>query len=213
MPWNPDQYNKYKTVRYQPFYDLMDLINGDTPKQAIDLGCGTGEQTYLLSERFKGCDFLGIDASNTMLAKSKEFENSRLHFEQRKIEDFVQQENKWDLIFSNAALQWIQSHEALFPRLISKLNPGGQFAVQMPFQKENVLNQLLLQIVAEEPLSSSIKQIVPPSPVLSLDEYATIMFQGGLLDIAISIRVYPIIANDAMELYDFIAGSALIPYM
>src|SRR5690606_32270001 len=87
------------------------------------------------------------------------------------------------------------------------------FAVQMPFQKENVLNQLLLQIVAEEPLSSSIKQIVPPSPVLSLDEYATIMFQGGLHDIAISIRVYPIIANDAMELYDFIAGSALIPYM
>ena len=217
MPWNPDQYNKFKTVRYKPFYDLMNMIDGQALKKAkakaIDLGCGTGEQTHMLSERFYQADFLGIDSSSTMLAGSKDFENGRLHFKQRKIEGFVKEDDKWDLIFSNAALQWVDNHAALFPLLIAKLNQGGQFAVQMPSQQENVLNRLLHQVVSRAAFSSSSIQLVKQSPVLSLDEYATMMFQGGLRDLDISIRVYPIIAQDEMELYDFIAGTALIPYM
>ena len=80
MPWNPEIYNQFKNIRYQPFFDLKDLIVNENLHNAIDIGCGTGEQTHLLSETFENTNFLGIDPSLEMLSKSKEFENDRLKF-------------------------------------------------------------------------------------------------------------------------------------
>lgn len=213
MPWNPEIYNKFKQIRYKPFYDLMDLVDEDKLKKAIDLGCGTGEQTKMLSERFDQAAFIGIDSSQEMLAQSKGFETDNLKFKQSTMEEFASVDDKWDLIFSNAALQWVEHHEELFPRLISKLNPAGQFAVQMPTQKENVLNQLLLETVSQEPVREILGGFVRISPLLQLDDYARMMFRSGLRDLDISIRVYPIIANHETELFDFISGTTLIPYM
>jgi len=213
MPWNPEIYNKFKNIRYQPFYDLADLIKPAKSIKAIDLGCGTGEQTAILADKFKGANFLGIDSSAEMLEKSKSFETDNLQFHQSTIEDTLDSAEKWDLIFSNAALQWSNEHKTLFPRLIDLLNPQGQFAVQMPVQKENLLNKMLFELVEEEPFKSDLKGWKKDSPVLSIDEYAQILFDGGLEDIQIAQKVYPIIANDHDTLYDFISGSSLIPYM
>lgn len=63
MPWNPENYNKFKSVRFQPFYDLIDFIQPVGLMKAVDLGCGTGEQTAILAEKFPDVDLLGIDAS------------------------------------------------------------------------------------------------------------------------------------------------------
>lgn len=213
MPWNPEIYNQFKSIRYQPFFDLMDLISDKNLHNAVDIGCGTGEQTAILSQKFENCNCTGIDSSVEMLSGSEKFENNRLHFKHATIEDFVETDSNWDLIFSNAALQWSDNHEVLFPKLISKLNPSGQFAVQMPFQKENSLNQILLELVREQPFSDYLNGFTRESPLLSLDDYAQILFENGLTDINISLKVYPIIANDETDLFNFISGSALIPYM
>lgn len=213
MPWNPEIYNKFKNIRYQPFYDLIDLIDPVDKMKAIDFGCGTGEQTFILSEKFPSATFLGIDSSAEMLEKSKELKNDRLNFKQATTEDVIASGEKWDLIFSNAALQWSDNHSELFPALISLLNKNGQFAIQMPVQNENILNQLLHQLIQEEPFKTYLKDWRRDSPVLSMDEYAQILFDGGLENIQIMTKVYPIIANDAQQLLDFISGSALIPYI
>lgn len=213
MPWNPDVYNKFKILRNQPFFDLVNFISEEHLRTAIDLGCGTGEQTAILSEKFYQTTFLGVDASEEMLSKSKVFENERLHFEKSTTEDIITAGQKWDLVFSNAALQWSDDHQKLFPKLIELLSDNGQFAVQMPVQTENVLNQIVLELVQEEPFFSFLKGWKKESPVLSIDKYAQIMFDGGLQDLQIIQKVYPIVSNDHETLYDFISGSALIPYM
>lgn len=213
MPWNPEVYNQFKDIRYLPFFDLMNLISSDGLKKAIDIGCGTGEQTHILSEKFLDTEFLGIDSSAEMLAKSESFENKWLRFEQKTVEELYDSNDKWDLIFSNAALQWSDDHEKLFPKLLSLLSENGQFAVQMPLQAENILNQILFQLASEEPYATALQHWNRVSPVLSLDEYSVMMFQYGLKDLQVSIRVYPIIAEDAEKLFQFISGSALIPYL
>jgi len=213
MPWDPKIYNRYKDIRYKPFYDLLDLIEEAEEIKGIDLGCGTGEQTAIITHRFKHAEILGVDSSKEMLEKSKEYENSRLKFKLESIEEAVNTTQKWDLVFSNAALQWIDNHEELFPKIINLLNPKGQLAIQMPVQTENTLNQILLKLVQEEPYASQLNHFVRESPVLSMDDYAQILFDNGIVDIEISQKVYPIIANSSEELYEFISGSALIPYL
>ncbi|MCD0470361.1 methyltransferase domain-containing protein [Flavobacterium sp. JAS] len=213
MPWNPEVYNKFKDLRYKPFYDLMDLIKEAESSSAIDLGCGTGEQTSILAKKFSKTNFIGIDSSTEMLERSKSLETENLRFERANVEDIAGSDKKWDLVFSNAALQWSDNHEVLFPKLINSIYSKGQFAVQMPIQKENLLNKILYQLADEEPFKTYFNGWRRDSPVLSMDQYAQIMFDGGLEDIQIMQKVYPIIANDHEALYDFISGSALIPYV
>lgn len=213
MPWNPEIYNKFKNIRYQPFYDLADFITPVKGMKAIDLGCGTGEQTAILADKFKEADFIGVDSSAEMLEKSKALETDHLHFRKATTEETLESGEKWDLIFSNAALQWSDDHETLFAKLLEHLNSNGQFAVQMPVQPENKLNKILLELVNEEPFKSYLNGFTRDSPVLSIDAYAQILFDGGLEDLQILQKVYPIIADDHETLYNFISGSALIPYI
>lgn len=213
MPWNPEVYNQFKNIRYQPFFDLMENISSDGLNKAIDIGCGTGEQTRILSEKFSDAIFLGIDSSAEMLAQSNAFNHERISFQQKTVEELYGSADQWDLIFSNAALQWLDNHEKLFPKLLSLLSENGQFAVQMPVQSENILNQILFQLASEEPYKTHLQHWNRVSPVLSLDEYAKMMFEYGLKDLQISIKVYPIIAEDVEKLFQFISGSALIPYL
>ncbi len=215
MPWNPEVYNQFKNIRYKPFFDLMDLISPNGLKKAVDIGCGTGEQTKILSEKFETADFLGIDPSPQMLDKSKAFERSNLTIKQATVEEFIASnaDLQWDLIFSNAALQWSDNHPTLFPQLISFLSDKGQFAVQMPMQNDNLLNKILLEMVQEKPYSDYLQGFKRETPMLSIDEYAQILFANGLQNLQVIQKVYPIIADNEQTLFDFISGSALIPYL
>ncbi|ASW73031.1 trans-aconitate methyltransferase [Chryseobacterium piperi] len=213
MPWNPDVYNQFKDIRFKPFYDLADLIKEETPMKAVDLGCGTGEQTAILTEKFPHAEFTGIDSSPEMLEKSKTLENERLHFKMAPTEEMLNSNESWDLIFSNAALQWSDDHPTLFPKLITKLKTNGQLAIQMPYQPENILNKILYSLAEEEPFKAQLNGWNRPSAVLTIDEYAQLLFENGIEDLNLSQKVYPIIAADHETLYNFISGSALIPYL
>lgn len=177
----------------------------------IDLGCGTGELTAILANKFAGSKVLGIDSSAEMLAKAPAQEN--ISFVQRAVEEQLTLDDQWDVIVANASLQWVEDHPSLFPRIISKLRPGGQLAVQMPSQQENVLNQLLYKLVHESPYYEVLKNDIRHSPVLSLDEYTALLYSNGASEVLVYQKVYPIIAQSADTLYDFISGSALVPYM
>lgn len=213
MPWNPEKYNQFKNIRYQPFFDLAGMIDENVLRNAVDIGCGTGEQTAILSDKFRNTSFLGIDSSDEMLSESKKYIRENLRFRKFSIEAFAGEPSTWDLIFSNAALQWADNHDELFPKLIDKLQPGGQFAVQMPFQNGNLLNILLIDLVQEKPFVDLLNGWKKTSPVLSVDDYTQIMFEGNLQNIRVEQRIYPIIAENPEPFFDFISGSSLIPYL
>lgn len=215
MPWNPDRYNQFKHIRYQPFYDLAAMISDDGLKSGLDIGCGTGEQTRILAEKFPRAKFLGIDPSTEMLANSNGLERENLRFDRFTVEAYLAAypEQRWDLIFSNAALQWSDHHEQLLPALISRLADRGQLAIQMPMQKENLLNRLLTNLADQQPFSGYLNGWNRPSPMLSIDRYTQLMFAGGLTGLQVIQKVYPIVADHPDQLFDFISGSALIPYL
>jgi len=213
MPWNPDIYNQFKNIRFKPFFDIADLIKDEKKMKVVDFGCGTGEQTAILAEKFPEATFLGIDSSTEMLEKSKSLENERLQFRKATTEEVLDSDENWDLIFSNAALQWSDNHQDLFPKLISKLKINGQLAIQMPYQPGNILNKILFEMAAEEPFKTQLENWNRPSAVLTIDEYAQILFDNGIENLDISQKVYPIIAENHETLFNFISGSALIPYL
>lgn len=211
MPWNPDIYNKFKEKRYEPFYDLISHIHARPGMNILDLGCGTGELTKIVADKFPESQVFGIDSSAEMLSNPPSQKN--ISFVQRSIEEQLQLADKWDVIIANASLQWVGDHPHLFTKIISKLLPGGQLAVQMPSQKENLLNQLLYELVHEPPYYEVLNSVIHHSPVLSLDDYNQLMFSNNAKDVVLYQKVYPIVAQSIETLYDFISGSALVPYM
>ncbi len=212
MAWNPQKYNEFKSVRYKPFFDLAALIEDRPGMDVIDLGCGTGELTAMLADKLTNARVLGVDSSAEMLAEAALFRMEGLSFKQQTIEEALQKGKQWDLIFSNAAIQWVDHHEQLFPAILAGIKPGGQVAIQMPCQNENMLNQLLLQLADEEPYGSVLNNWNRLSPVLTMDDYAQLLFAHGGKEITVYQKVYPLIAGSHDDLYQFISGSALIPY-
>jgi trans-aconitate 2-methyltransferase len=133
MPtWNPDQYLKFAAERTQPARDLLARIALDKPGRIIDLGCGPGNSTALLAERWPGAEVSGLDSSAAMI-------NQAHHaFPDRRwaVGDIAEWANAdgepFDVVFSNAAMQWVGDHEALYPALFRRVAPGGALAVQVP---------------------------------------------------------------------------------
>ncbi|MFW2136085.1 class I SAM-dependent methyltransferase [Chryseobacterium sp. TY4] len=144
---------------------------------AVDLGCGTGEQTSTFAEKFSSSKFLRIDSSPEMLEQSKVFKKENSNFKISTTEAIIEDDKTSDLIFSNAALQWSDNHQKLFQKIISKLNKAGQLAMQMPYQSENKLNQILFDLAVEQAYKSQLNNWNRKSAVLSIDEYAKIFFE------------------------------------
>lgn len=211
MPWNPAIYNQFKEKRNEPFYDMLGYLRAKPGMKILDLGCGTGELTQVLANRLEAGRAVGIDSSAEMLEKAPVQEN--IEFVQRSIGEQLAFPDRWDLIFANASLQWVNDHETVFSGIVERLLPGGQIAVQMPSQKENLLNQLLLELVHEAPWYDELKDSIRYSPLLSLDEYTRLLVQLNAKELLVYQKVYPIVADSIETFFEFISGSALIPYM
>jgi trans-aconitate 2-methyltransferase len=213
MSWDPTIYNKFRSERMLPFYDCLRLIEPRPAMEIIDLGCGTGELTLKLAEHLPDPRMvLGIDSSPEMLTESGRFKHEKLSFRQITIEDQLKEPKRWDLIFSHAAIQWIGDHESLLPAIISRAKPGGQLVIQMPAQHHNITNYLLAELAETEPFRAELKEWNRKSPVLDTSEYAELLFRNGGQNIQVSEKVYPVVVKDSDALYDWVSGTALIPY-
>ncbi|NWF70601.1 MAG: methyltransferase domain-containing protein [Chloroflexi bacterium] len=215
MPWNPDLYHKFQTARAAPFEDLCALLSVREGLHVVDLGCGTGELTARLADKLPGSSVVGIDSSPQMLARAAPLARMGLRFEQGTIEDFVENtaDGTWDVLFSHAALHWVEDHPRLLPRLLRKVRAGGQIAVQMPSNHEHIAHQLLRQVAREEPFASALGGYVRLSPVLGIDSYATLLFRAGCGEITVYEKVYPQVLANAQEIVEFTRSTALLPYL
>ncbi len=146
--WNSNQYIKFEKERTQPSVDLISRIN-IIPKTVLDVGCGPGNSTNKLYVRFPNSEILGIDSSENMLDKAEKTYPHLKFFKCRVPEDMDKIEN-FDLIFSNACLQWVPDHRNLFPKLMDKLNPKGMLAVQIPLVQNSEFYRVLNKVTANE---------------------------------------------------------------
>jgi len=209
MPWNPDRYHQFQKERSAPFEDLYALIRPRTRLHVIDLGCGTGELTIQLSDRLKGSQVVGLDSSFEMLARARTLARPTLSCELGQIEEF---EGSWDLIFSHAALQWVEDHPRLIPRLFERIRPGGQLVVQMPSNHDHPAHTLITSVASESPFREALQGWTRRSPVLGIEAYAELLYQMGATDLVIYEKIYPHILADADALAEWVSGTALVPY-
>ncbi len=209
MPWNPEKYLQFKEHRSAPFDDLLELVKVRPNLKVVDLGCGTGELTRRLADALPGSDVLGIDSSAEMLKSSRTHARSGLRFE---LGDQAHLTGSYDLILSNAALQWTERHEQLIPNLFERLNPGGQIAAQVPSNHNHISHRVYREIAAQEPFRSALNGFNRQSPVLSIEAYADLLFQKDAQEITVFEKVYAHVLENADAIVDWISGTALVPY-
>ncbi len=209
MPWNPDRYHQFQTQRSAPFYDLLNLVDVRKNLRVVDLGCGTGNLTRELADLLPDSDVVGIDSSPQMLARANEYVRDGLRFEQG---DQTELQGQWDLIFTNAALQWSDDHQELIPDLIDKLAPDGQLLVQVPSNHGGPSHRIIREVAGREPFHTALDGWTRQSPVLSLEEYAGLLFRCDAKEIVVFEKIYPHVLENSAAVLEWISGTALIPY-
>lgn len=146
--WDASHYLKFGDERTQPARDLAGRIEIDGPRRIIDLGCGPGNSTAVLRQRWPEAEIIGLDSSEEMLEAA-----SRTHREGCWLWGDAgswSAEPPFDIVFSNAALHWVPDHSRLFPHLLAQVAPGGILAVQMPAHHRSHAHRIIRE-VADDP--------------------------------------------------------------
>ncbi|WP_033312081.1 trans-aconitate 2-methyltransferase [Streptomyces iakyrus] len=157
--WDPGQYLRHAGHRARPFADLLARLP-DPPAQPpagrpriADLGCGPGNVTALLAARWPTALITGYDNSPEMLDKAHVDHEGptpgggRLDFGHADVRTWAPKE-PFDLIVSNATLQWVPGHAERFADWTAGLKPGGTLAFQVPGNFDAPSHRLMRDIAA-----------------------------------------------------------------
>lgn len=147
--WSPDQYERFREARRRPFFELLARVFHPGPRQVVDLGCGTGDLTHALAERWPAAQVTGVDSSSAMVERARAQElPGRVRFELGDLLDW-KPAAPVDLLVTNAALHWVPGHAELLARLASHLAPGGVLAMQVPANFEAPSHRLVEELKAQ----------------------------------------------------------------
>ncbi len=147
--WNPALYRRFEDERTRPAAELLARVPLSAPASVVDLGCGPGNSTELLARRYPQARIVGMDSSAAMLASARE-RLPAVQFVQGDIATWVP-EAPVDLLYANAALQWVPDHPQLLPRLFGLLAPGGVLAVQVPDNRQEPSHRLMREVARQGP--------------------------------------------------------------
>jgi trans-aconitate 2-methyltransferase len=212
MPsWDPEVYERYKAYRDRPALDLLLRLPADLdPREIWDLGCGTGEHAALLARRHPGASVHGLDSSPEMLARAK----GRPEPVDWRLDDIAAFDppSAPDLIFTNAALQWLADHPVLVPRLAATLAEGGVFACQIPTAHETLHHEVLRRVAETGPWAplTATARVIRPTPSME-DYYGWLAPVCREIDIWTTSYLHVLEGPDAVV--DWMGGTALRPYL
>ncbi len=206
--WNPAQYLRFGAERLQPAIDLINRLDHPAPRRVVDLGCGAGNALPLLAARFPDAEVIGVDSSTAMLTKAAA---SGFGTEQADIAQWQPAELA-DVIFSNAALQWLPDHSTLFPRLLSCLAPGGLLAVQMPAMDETPARKMQAAVASHGPWADAVAGVTRVRPVAEPGYYYDLLRPlAARLDLWVTEYVHQLKGPDPVM--EWFKGSSLQPYL
>jgi trans-aconitate 2-methyltransferase len=210
MAWDPDRYLAFADLRLRPALDLLARVPADAPASVVDLGCGAGNVTRLLKQRWPQAHITGIDGSPEMLAKAGA-DAADIDWHEADIEGW-RPATAPDVLYSNAALHWLSDHDRLFPRLFAMVAAGGALAVQMPRNPDAPVQRLMEEVARDGPWWDAL------APVLRSDPVAEPGFYYDLLAPAAS-RVelwettYCQVLSGDNPVVDWVKGSRLRPLL
>lgn len=213
--WDPALYARFQADRSKPFYDLAALVQPVDAMRIIDLGCGSGELTAWLHDELDAAETVGIDSSPTMLEQAAAHVRHGVRFEHGDIARFESEPwaaQPYDLVFSNAALQWLPGHETLFARLAKLVAPGGQFAIQMPANEGHVSHVTAMALAGEEPYATALNGYNRPLTVLKPERYSELLYGLGFEDQLVRLQVYPVLLPGPEAVVEWVRGTFLTAY-
>lgn len=208
--WNSEQYLKFKTQRTLPAIDLVKRIGTINPCSILDIGCGPGNSTEILRKSFPNAQIIGIDNSDNMIKRAKSTYPD-LNFELKSVDDICSSNEKFDVIFSNACLQWVPNHREILPLLFNRLNSNGIMAVQIPINTEEPLLRVITETVHEEKWKFS-SLLYEQNTTLSAGEYFDIL-SSLTDDFNIWETVYYHNMPSVNAMIEWVKGTRLLPYI
>ncbi|NLT38796.1 MAG: methyltransferase domain-containing protein [Methanomassiliicoccus sp.] len=145
--WNPTQYLRFVNERTRPVHDLISRIDTAEPKRILDIGCGPGNSTIALRDRWPAAKVIGLDSSKNMVEKARQ-DCPEAEFLVRDASGDLSDLGTFDVVFANASLQWMPDHEALIPRLFKLLGEEGIFAAQLPQYDQMPMSKVVAELVS-----------------------------------------------------------------
>ncbi len=206
--WDPAQYLRFAGERLRPALDLIARIPHEAPRRVVDLGCGAGNALSILAARFPRAEVTGVDGSAAMLAKAAQ---AGFRTVQADIAAWSPAE-KVDVLFSNAALQWLTGHDVLFPHLLGRLAPGGVLAVQMPAMHDDPVRALQVTVAAQGPWAERLHGVAGSPPILEPTAYYD-MLVGRVAALELWQTEYVHVLRGPDPVVQWAMGSSLKPYL
>jgi trans-aconitate 2-methyltransferase len=208
VTWDPAQYLRHADHRSRPFHDLVDRVPG-TPTRVVDLGCGPGNTTATLTDRWPDATITGIDTSVPMIDKATQ-DHPGIAFRLGDITAYQPTEDgKPDLILSNAALQWVPGHAALFPRWTAALPVGGTLAFQVPGNFDEPTHTLLTALRTSSRWAPQLGELHRPAVLHPTDYLQRLTALGCAVD-AWETTYYQVLRGENPVL-DWMLGTGLRP--
>ena len=213
--WDPQQYARFQQERSQPFFDLLALVRPRPGMRVVDLGCGTGELTRELHRALAARETVGVDSSAAMLAGSGALAGDGLRFECADLRDFVarpEARGAFDLVLSNATLQWLPNQAQILQDLTAALAAGGQLAVQVPANEDHPSHVVAREVAAESPFREALGGHIRRFSNLTPEGYAVLLHRLGYREQHVRLQVYAHRLPSRADVVEWVRGTLLTDY-
>ncbi|MGH8484563.1 MAG: trans-aconitate 2-methyltransferase [Pseudomonas sp.] len=210
MTWSAKQYSTFENERTRPVRDLVAALPHRSIETAIDLGCGPGNSTQVLLERYPAARISGLDSSGDMLEAARQ-RLPALTFEQGDIGTWTAAEGV-DVILANASLQWLADHALLYPHLVRQLKEGGSLAIQTPDNLDEPAHRHAREIASKGPWADKIGALKHPPRHTASYYYDVLSPHCRKVDVWRTTYYHPLMGG-AQAVVEWFKGSALRPYL
>jgi len=209
MTWSAKQYSMFEQQRTRPVRDLVAAIPDGEVRNAVDLGCGPGNSTEVLAERFAQAVVTGMDSSDDMLVDARK-RLPALNFELADIGAWNPAQT-FDVILANASLQWLPDHATLYPHLVDQLTPGGTLAVQTPDNLDEPAHKLAREVAADGPWATKIGAVKHNARHTASYYFELLSKHCSTVDVWRTTYHHPLAGSAAVV--EWFKGSALRPFL
>jgi len=211
MKWDPAKYTEFSDYRGRPYKDLLGQLVDVEPKKVVDLGCGPGNMTRLIAQRWPQAQVTGLDSSQDMIAKAESSEHeANLDFALADARQW-QPEEDLDLLFSNAMLQWLPDHRDLLAAWLGKMKTGSYVAIQVPGNFGSPSHALMRQVAESAKWAGKLGSVLRDGHVVGEPED----YQRLLLDAGFQANVWETTFQQLLlgddPILDWVRGTALLP--
>jgi trans-aconitate 2-methyltransferase len=210
MPdWSPALYSRFEDERTRPARDLLAQVPLTSPARIVDMGCGPGNSTELLAERYPQAGLTGLDTSPAMLEEARR-RLPKATFAHADATSWLPEPGT-DLVFANAVYQWVPEHLRQLPEVLAALPEGGCLAVQMPDNMAEPSHVLMREVAAAEPWAARLATAArTPLPAPRIYYDALKPFAGHL---EIWHSIYNHVLADAAAIVAWVQSTGLKPFL